>query len=206
VHRLRPRIPALTEALTGRFSDHHACLARQHPDLIDGHTHAIEAVTERIKATIDLWRVPGADLHHPGHQHWRRGHHLRLDRRRHVPVSPSGHLASWAGTCPSSNESPGRIKSTKIRPGNPYLKGSPRRDSDVSGPNQTPASGKYRRIAPRRAPMKALVAVEHAVLVAIWQMTATGALYDDPRPDFYTRLQPERVKRRALEPTPNHGL
>lgn len=53
MHRLRPRIPALTEALTGRFSDHHACLARQHPDLIDGHTHAIEAVTERIKATIE---------------------------------------------------------------------------------------------------------------------------------------------------------
>src|SRR5665213_2937491 len=33
--RLRSKIPALTEALTGRFSAHHAFLARMHLDLID---------------------------------------------------------------------------------------------------------------------------------------------------------------------------
>ena len=36
--RLRSKIPALTEALTGRFSEHHAFLARVHLDLIDQHT------------------------------------------------------------------------------------------------------------------------------------------------------------------------
>ena len=35
----------------------------------------------------------------------------------------ASHFASWAGTCPGSNESAGRVKSTKTRPGNPYLKG-----------------------------------------------------------------------------------
>jgi len=39
---------------------------------------------------------------------------------------------------------------------------------------------KYRRIAARRGPMKAIVAVEHAMLVEIWNMTATGAPYEDP--------------------------
>ena len=34
----------------------------------------------------------------------------------------AAHLASWAGTCPGSNESAGRVKSTATRPGNPYLK------------------------------------------------------------------------------------
>jgi hypothetical protein len=34
------------------------------------------------------------------------------------------HLASWAGTCPGSNESAGKVKSTHTRPGNPYLKGA----------------------------------------------------------------------------------
>jgi hypothetical protein len=29
-------------------------------------------------------------------------------------------------------------------------------------------------------------------------MTATGALYHDPGPDFYTRLHPQQAKRRAL--------
>jgi len=58
---------------------------------------------------------------------------------------------------------------------------------------------KYRRIASRRGPMKAIVAIEHAMLTAIWNMTATGALYDDPGPDFYTRRNPDKAKRRAIE-------
>ena len=36
----------------------------------------------------------------------------------------AGHLASWAGVSPGSNESAGRVKSTKTRPGNRYLKGA----------------------------------------------------------------------------------
>ena len=36
--------------------------------------------------------------------------------------------------------------------------------------------------------MKALVAVEHSVLVAIRNMTRTGELYNDPGPDCSTRL------------------
>ncbi|HVL98658.1 MAG TPA: hypothetical protein VM324_05135 [Egibacteraceae bacterium] len=47
--------------------------------------------------------------------------------------------------------------------------------------------------------MKALVAVEHAMLTAIWNMAATEAVYDDPGPDFYTRLHPDRAKRRVLD-------
>ena len=34
----------------------------------------------------------------------------------------AAHLASWAETCPGSNESVGRVKSTGTRPGNAYLK------------------------------------------------------------------------------------
>ena len=38
-------------------------------------------------------------------------------------LATAAHLASWAGTCPGSNESAGRVKSTATRhPGNPYLK------------------------------------------------------------------------------------
>ena len=54
----------------------------------------------------------------------RRGH--RRDRRRHDPVRfpTAGHLATRAGTCPGSNESAGRVKSTRTRPRNPYLQGA----------------------------------------------------------------------------------
>jgi len=36
----------------------------------------------------------------------------------------AAHLASWARVSPGSNESAGRVKSTKTRPGNRYLKGA----------------------------------------------------------------------------------
>jgi transposase len=54
--RLRSKIPELTEALTGRFAEHHAFLARLHLDLIDGHTMAIDALTARIEVTIEPFR------------------------------------------------------------------------------------------------------------------------------------------------------
>ena len=199
--RLRSKIPALTEALTGRFTDHHAFLARVHLDLIDQHTEAIAAVTARIEVVIEPFRgardlmvtIPGisvgvADV-------------IIAETGADMSRFPSaGHLASWAGTCPGSNESAGRIKSTKTRPGNPYLKGalgiaamSAARSKD------TYLAAKYLRIASRRGPIKAIVAVEHAMLIAIWNMLTNGVLYDDLGGDFYTRRNPNKTKQRALD-------
>ncbi|HYO17895.1 MAG TPA: IS110 family transposase [Dermatophilaceae bacterium] len=199
--RLRAKIPALTEALTGRFTDHHAFLARIHLDLIDRHTQAVNEITDRIEAVIEPFRVfrelictiPGistgvADV-------------IVAETGADMTRFPTaGHLASWAGTCPGSNESAGRVKSTKTRPGNPYLKGALGVAAmSTAGTKNTYLGVKYSRIAARRGPLKALVAVEHAMLVTIWYMATTGALYDDPGPDFYTRKHPDRTKRRALD-------
>jgi len=199
--RLRSKIPALTEALTGRFAEHHAFLARLHLDLIDQHTHAVDELTDRIEVVIKPFQVvrdliitiPGistgvADV-------------IIAETGADMSRFPSdGHLASWAGTCPGSNESAGRIKSTKTRPGNPYLKGalgvaamSAARSKD------TYLAAKYRRIASRRGPVKAIVAVEHAILIAIWNMLTNGTLYTDAGGDFYTKLHPDKAKQRALD-------
>jgi len=199
--RLRSKIPALTEALTGRFAEHHAFLARLHLDLIDQHTHAVDELTARIEVVIKPFQVvrdlivtiPGistgvADV-------------IIAETGADMSRFPSdGHLASWAGTCPGSNESAGRIKSTKTRPGNPYLKGalgvaamSAARSKD------TYLAAKYRRIASRRGPVKAIVAVEHAILIAIWNMLTNGTLYTDAGGDFYTKLHPDKAKQRALD-------
>lgn len=59
-------------------------------------------------------------------------------------------------------------------------------------------AAKFRRIASRRGPMKAIVAVEHAILVAIWNMLTTGEFYQDPGGDFYVRRNPDKAKQRAL--------
>jgi transposase len=54
--RLRTKIPALTEAMYGRFTSHHAFVARTHLDRIDQHSAAIKAITERIEEVVEPFR------------------------------------------------------------------------------------------------------------------------------------------------------
>ncbi len=51
--RLRNKIPELTEALNGRFNEHHAFLTSVHLDLIDRHTDAIDKLTARIEVMME---------------------------------------------------------------------------------------------------------------------------------------------------------
>lgn len=198
--RLRSKIPALTEALTGRFGEHHAFLARMHLDVIDQRTRQIVELNARIAVVMEPFRsfvdligtIPGIGQ--------RVAEVIVAETGADMSVFPTAaHLVSWAGTCPGSNESAGRVKSTATRPGNPYLKAALGVAAlSIANTKGTYLSAKYRRIAARRGPKKALVAVEHAILTAVWNMAHTGALYDDPGPDYYTRIDPERSRRRAI--------
>ncbi len=51
--RMRRKIPALVEALTGRFSEHHAFLVRMYLDLIDQRTRQIEELNARIEVVME---------------------------------------------------------------------------------------------------------------------------------------------------------
>jgi len=199
--RLRNKIPELTEALKGQFNDHHAFLVKIHLGLIDEHARAIDEITERLEVVMEPFRaardlivtIPGistkvADVIIA---------EIGVDMSR---FPTAGHLASWAGTCPGSHESAGRVKSTHTRPGNPYLKGALGIAALAAArSNNTYYSAKYRRIASRRGPIKAVVAVEHAMLIAIWNMLQTGTTFTDPGADFFTKRTPDKAKSRAIE-------
>lgn len=197
--RLRVKIPALAEALQGRFVDHHAFMARIHLDLIDQHTAAIDKLTERIEELIKPFRavrdliatIPGISV-------------LTAD----VVIAETGadmaqfptanHLASWAGTTPGNYESAGKVKSSRTRPGNPYLQGALGAAAFAAAKTSTYLGVKYRRTSSRRGPMKANVAIQHAMLTVIWHMLSTGEVYEDLGSDYYTRRRPERAKNRAV--------
>jgi transposase len=200
--RLRHKIPVLVEALTGRFTDHHAYLARMHLEAIERHDARIADIEGRIEVLMEPFQafrelicsIPGIS-------------HTVAD----IVIAETGgdltrfaspqHLTSWAGVCPGSNESAGRVKSTKTRAGDPHLKGALgiAALAVARNPNGSYLGAKYRRIASRRGPSKAIVSIERAMLVIIWQMSNTGAFYQDLGLDYYTRRDPERVKRRALK-------
>ena len=46
--------------------------------------------------------------------------------------------------------------------------------------------------------MKAVVAVEHAMLVAAWNMLTHGDFYRDPGADYFTRRVPTKTRARAI--------
>ena len=201
VGHLRKKTPALVQALHGRFTDHHAFLVGLHLDLIDQHTAAIRALTERIEtamapfqaartliATIPGIGIPTAEV-------------IIAETGADMSVFPTpGQLASWAGVCPGHHESAGRVKSSKTRPGNRHLKGALGAAAlSIARHPGTFLNAKYRRLATRRGQAKAIVAIEHTLLTLVWSMLTTGALYDEPGPDYYTRHHPERVKNRALQ-------
>jgi transposase len=54
--RLRVKIPELTEALTGRFSEHHAFLARMYLDAIDQRSQQISELSARIEVVMEPFR------------------------------------------------------------------------------------------------------------------------------------------------------
>ena len=205
---LRSKIPELIDALTGRFKEHHAFMARLHLDQIDAQTRIIDALTERIEEAMTPFRaareflatIPGVSLKVADVILAETG----ADMSR---FETPGRLASWTGVCPGSNESAGRIKSAHIMPGNKYLKAALGTAAlAASRSKDTYLAARYRRIAARRGPMKAIVALEHSILNAAWHLLADGECYADPGADHFTRLDPIKAKNNAIKKLNNLGF
>lgn len=198
--RLRNKIPELTEALTGRFREHHAFLTRLHLDHYDQLTTAIGQLDERIEEAMAPFR-PALDLLDtiPGIN----------QAVAEVIIAETGgdmgrfasakHLSSWAGVCPGHHESAGRTKNTKVRPGNPYLKGALGLAAfGAVRTKDTYLQARYKRLTARRGPLRALVAVEHSIITAIWHMLTDNVDYQELGGTYFTQRDPERAARRAI--------
>lgn len=212
--KLRKKIPALTEALAGRFTDHHAFMVRLYLDRIDAHQADIARLDARIERVIEPFRFARDLLMSiPGWSHVVADVFI-AETGADMSVFPTAaHLASWAGVCPGSNESAGRIKSAKTQPGNRHLKAALGVAAlSASRSTTTYFGARYRRIAGRRptqpaktsrrqsaAGQTAVVALQHKMLTCAWHMLVNGAFYHDPGPDYYTRQHPDQTKNRAIK-------
>jgi len=206
--RLRSKIPQLVEALNGRFTDHHGFLARLHLEHIDRLTASIDALTQRIEAVIEPFRpqlellvtIPGVARH--------TAEVIVAEAGGVIECFPdAGRLASWAGVAPGSHESAGKTKSARTRPGNSYLKGALGTAAfAATQANGTYLQARYRRLTARRGPMRALVAIEHSILTAVWHMLTTASPYYELGGDYFARLDPERAKNRIVRQANALGL
>ncbi len=198
--RMRSKHDRLVQALTGKFDDHHAELARMLLDQIDALSAQIGTLTTRIGELIAaIPAAQGVDADGTTGPAAGQGEGApvlpavdRLDEVTgigreaaqaiiaeiglHMSIFPTpGHLVSWAKISPKTVQSGAKNRSGKTGKGNPYLKGVLGEAAAAAGKTDTFLGERYRRLARRRGKLKALVAIARSILVIIWHLLADRA-------------------------------
>jgi transposase len=199
--RMRSKIPALVQALTGNFGEHHWFLCRLHLTRIDELSATIEELSARIEAEMRpfapqierLVTIPGVKKSTAQVIIAETGADMTRFR---TPAN----LASWAGVCPGHHESAGRQRSGKRRHGNRWLGGALGTAAMAAGRTRerTYLGARYARLVPRLGKQKTIVAVEHSILIAVWHMLTDNVDYHDLGGDYFTKQDPERAMRRII--------
>jgi transposase len=185
---LRAKTGPLTEALTGRFSEHHAFLLTQMLNRIDTISADIGTVQARIDAQIApfaravarLDEIPGVGVTAAQTILAEIG----LDMSR---FPTPAHLASWARFAPGVSESAGRKKGNAgTGRGNRYLARVLGEAAIGASRTQSFLGERYRRIARRRGKKRAIVAVGRSILMIVWALLSDeDARFIDLGPDHY---------------------
>jgi transposase len=194
---LRTKLPALRAALTGRVQAQHRVLIGQilaHADFLERAIAQVQAEIERrLPAYQDalalLQTIPGVRAVAAAA--------ILAEIGPDVSRFPSaGHLASWAGLCPTNKQSAGKRLKGPINRGNVWLRAIL---AEVAWASiRTKASyfhAQFARIARRRGREKAAVAVAHSLLVVIYHLLKTGRPYTELGVDYFDRLDAARIER-----------
>ncbi len=112
------------------------------------------------------------------------------DMRR---FSTAGHISSWAGVCPGNNESAGKRRSGKTRKGNQTLKVILTQCAQAAVKRKnTFFYAQYQRISMRRGKKRAILAVAHSILIAIYYMIKEDKEYEELGAEFYNKFNKEK--------------
>ena len=111
----------------------------------------------------------------------------------------AGHLASWAGLCPGQDESAGKRRSGKTRKGNRWLRGALVEAAHSATRTKTYLAAQFRRLATRRGPKKAMVAVAHSILRIVYHLLLDEHPFEDLGETYFDQRQHQAVSRRLKQ-------
>ena len=118
-----------------------------------------------------------------------------------------GHVASWAGMCPGTNESAGRQMSTKTRKGNRYLRRALLEAAwAATRKKNCYLRAFFYRLMYRKGWGKAIVALGHKLLVIAYEIMKTRTPYYELGADYYDQLNPEKTIQRLVQRLGKLGL
>jgi transposase len=186
---LRKKIPALREALHGRFKDHHALMIR----LVLAHTTYLEAAIADLDAEIEQVMAPFAEAR--DHLDTITGVGKRAAECIIAEIGvdmtqfpTAGHLASWAGMAPGNNITGGKRRSGTTTNGNVWLADILTQCAwSAAHSRDTYLSAQFWRLARRLGKKRAAIAVGHSILVIAWHLLSNHCDYDDLGADYFAR-------------------
>jgi len=196
---LRKKIPQLQLALEGNCTEHHRYVLGR----LLSHTGYLERQIEQFSTRIHqrlsellpaatqvrLDSIPGVNR--------KTIENVLAEIGVDMMVFPDEHhLSSWCGICPGNEESGGKRLRSRTRKGNRWLRRALTEAAwAASHTKNTYLAAQYRRLAPRRGKKRALLAVGHSLLVIIYHVFRYQTEYKDLGPDYFNRLEPERLRR-----------
>lgn len=206
---LRKKIPKLVEALSGQVRGHHRFMLQQtltHLDELNAHIHnlderirqataAHEAIIERLDA------IPGVNR--------RTAECILAEVGTTVDNFPTAkHLASWACICPGNHMSANKRRSGKRRKGQKWLVSALVEAAwGAANAYGSYLSAQFRRLAKRRGPKRAAVAVAHSILIIVYHLLSDpDAEFQELGGDYFHKRDAEQIQRQAVHKLESLGL
>jgi transposase len=228
--RLRAKRAQLEQALVGYMRDHHRFLLTTHLEHIDFLDEQITGFDEQIAAqVVEMSRPPfppAPDQPPTPAMTDADGVPQALSFTRAVELldtipginralaqalvaeigtdmgrfASAAALAAWAGVAPGTNESAGKQRSGRTRPGNPALrKGLAQAAHGAARKKDSYLQALYHRLAGRRGKQRALTAVAHSIVVAIYHMFTRNEPYTDLGGSYFDERKRESVVNRLVK-------
>jgi transposase len=197
---LRKKIPELELALEGKLEQHHRFLLELQLQRLEAAEKDLAVLEQHIRQMLEpyaaqlalLDEIPGVD--------WTLAAVIIAELG--VDMSVFGNvsqLASWAGVCPGNNESAGKRKSSRIPSGNVYLKsGLVEAANAAARAKGTYLRDKFFRLKARRGYKRAVVAIAHKILVAIYHMLSQQVSYNDLGDLYLDKLNKNHLTRNLV--------
>jgi transposase len=197
---LRKKIPELQLALEGKLEQHHRFLLELQLQRLEAAEKDLAVLEQRIRQMLEpyaaqlalLDEIPGVD--------WTLAAVIIAELGVDMSVFGSvSQLASWAGVCPGNNESAGKRKSSRIPSGNVYLKsGLVEAANAAARAKGTYLRDKFFRLKARRGYKRAVVAIAHKILVAIYHMLSQQVSYNDLGDLYLDKLNKNHLTRNLV--------
>jgi transposase len=199
--RLKATRAQLVEALHGRVTAHHRFMLNLHLTHIAALDTAVADVEARIREALGPFRAAVSLLMTiPGVSETATAVILAEIGDDMSKFPSAGHLLSWAGLCPRLDESAGKRRSTRTRPGAPWLKTTLVQIAwPAARKKHSYFQAQFLRLKSRRGPKKAIVAVAASILTDVYYMLRDGVEFQDLGDQHFVTAEKERLTKRLLQ-------